>query len=71
MESRKLAGTAGVRGPGISHRPDGLRNAHGARNNAAGAGLTEEQAAQVLKRNPQKLIERLRSRSHYYQARTM
>ena len=53
------------------HLPEGLLTAEWARKIARGAGLTDEQAEQVLQRNPQKLIERLRSRSHYYQLRVM
>lgn len=53
------------------HLPEGLLTAEWARKIARGAGLTDEQAEQVLQRNPQKLIERLRSRSHYYQSRVM
>ncbi len=53
------------------HLPEGLLTAEWARKIARGAGLTDEQAEQVLQRNPQKLIERLRSRSHYYQSRVL
>jgi histidinol phosphatase-like PHP family hydrolase len=51
------------------HLPDGLLTPAWARKIARGAGLTEAQSDQALERNPQKLIERLRSRSKYHQAR--
>lgn len=51
------------------HLPEGLLTAEWARKIARGAGLTDAQADQVLARNPQKLIDRLRARSPHHQAR--
>jgi histidinol phosphatase-like PHP family hydrolase len=53
------------------HLPEGLLTPAWARKIARGAGLTEEQADRALTQNPQKLIERLRSRSKHHQARVM
>lgn len=53
------------------HLPEGLLTPEWARKIARGAGLTEEQAEQVLQRNPQKLIERLHSRSKHHRAQTI
>jgi histidinol phosphatase-like PHP family hydrolase len=53
------------------HLPDGLLTPAWARKIALGAGLTDAQADHALTHNPQKLIERLRSRSKHHQARVM
>jgi putative hydrolase len=46
-----------------AHIPPGLLSTEMAWRIARGAGLTEEQATEVLSRNPERLIERLRHRS--------
>ncbi|MDP9371361.1 MAG: PHP domain-containing protein, partial [Chloroflexota bacterium] len=45
------------------HVPNGLLSAEMARKIARGAGLGDEEADEVLARNPQRLLERLRARS--------
>ncbi|HEY8601944.1 MAG TPA: histidinol phosphate phosphatase domain-containing protein [Thermomicrobiales bacterium] len=46
-----------------AHIPPGLLSTEMARKIARGAGLTEEQAEQVLRRNPEIMLQRLRERS--------
>lgn len=45
------------------HLPTGLLSPEMARRIARGAGLTDDQADEILRRNPERLIERLRGRT--------